>query len=184
MNRVRAFLLIAVVLAARPAQAQFMMVGFHLSASAGLNVPISDLDQDAYAGFGISVRNESPLDPRWSLRNGLSYDRFGGKDRTGVDHLDYLALASDLVHHTNTRTYQFIGVGIYRVNTVFHPVTPTFGNLGNESQVFGETDVGFQGGVGLNFGTVTKTFLEVGIVDVLTTGRSSVWFPLRYGIRF
>jgi hypothetical protein len=185
MIRIRAFLLVVVTLEARPVQAQRMMGQFRFSASAAVNVPISDLDKYGNAGFGIAVRTESPLGgPTWSLRSGVSYDRFGGKGGLGVDHFEYLTFASDLVHHTNTRTYQFLGLGIYQAKTVFAPVTVNpFNGPGNGSRAVSESDFGFQGGVGLNFGKVTRTFLEIGIVDVLTTGRSSVWFPLRYGIR-
>jgi hypothetical protein len=38
--------------------------------------------------------------------------------------------------------------------------------------------------MGFNLTTTgLKTFLEFGITDVLTTARSSVWFPVRFGIR-
>jgi hypothetical protein len=150
-----------------------------------VDVPISDLDTYGHTGFGIAVRTESPLGgPTWSLRSGVSYDRFGGKRSYGVDHFEYLTFASELLHNTNTRTYQYAGVGIYQAKTVYPPEPGGFLGLGNGTQAQSESDFGFQGGVGLNFGKVTKTFLEIGIVDVLTTGRSSVWFPLRYGIRF
>lgn len=191
MTCVRTVILLAAALAARPAKAQWMMGQLRFSASAGVNVPISDLDTYAHTGFGVSVRTESPLGgPTWSLRSGVSYDRFGGKSAYTVDHFEYLTFASDLVHHTNPRTYQFMGVGIYQSKTVLSRVNASlpaenpvsFLDIGRRVQT--ESDFGFQGGVGLNFGQITKTFLEIGIVDVLTTGRSSVWFPLRYGIRF
>ena len=86
MIRIRAFLLVVVTLEARPVQAQRMMGQFRFSASAAVNVPISDLDKYGNAGFGIAVRTESPLGgPTWSLRSGVSYDRFGGKGGLGVD---------------------------------------------------------------------------------------------------
>jgi hypothetical protein len=79
--------------------------------------------------------------------------------------------------------YQYGGVGFYQAKTVSSPEQGCSNCLGNGSQARSESDFGFQGGVGLNFGKVTKTFLEIGVVDVLTTGRSSVWFPVRFGIR-
>jgi len=181
MRRTCSYAVAIAALSAVPAQAQFMMPRLHISAGVSADVPIGNLDTFANTGFGVAVRTESPLGgPEWGLRGGVSFDRMGGKDNTNVNYFEYLTFATELVHNTNPRTYQYAGVGIYQQKIVFEPVTTGFGFTTSAES---ESDFGFQGGVGLNFGTTVKTFLEIGVVDVLTTGKSSVWFPLRFGFR-
>ena len=146
--------------------------GLKFSGAIGLSAPIGDLDKRGSTGFGAAIRTESQLDADiWSLRGDFSFDRFGGKD--GVDSYQYFTVATNLVHHTNVRLYQFGGFGIYTAKTAVDAVN-------NRS----ESAFGLQGGIGLNLDTKSlKSFVEFGITDVLTTGRSSVWFPVRVGIR-
>ena len=52
------------------------------------------------------------------------------------------------------------------------------------ARVNGGFDFGFQAGVGVNF-TIgdTHTFMEFGFVNVLTTGPTTSWVPVRLGVR-
>ena len=159
------------VLAGR-AEAQFMGRGMKFSGAIGLSAPIGDLDQRAGTGFGAALRTESDLgSEQWALRGDFSFDRFAG--RAPVDSYQYFTVATNLVHRSNAKLYQFGGFGIYTAKTAIAA-----------DNTRAESAFGFQGGVGLNLRTTgPKTFVEVGITDVLTTGRSSVWFPVRFGIR-
>ena len=183
MIRARSVIALATVLLATPAlRAQFGRGGF--SAAAGLSAPIGDLDKDAQTGFGIAVRTESGGgDSPWGFRGGLTFDRFGGKAALGIDNLQFVTFPLDVVHNTNRKLYQFVGVGLYQAKTVYTP-DPQFAGTRNNASAYTENDLGFQGGVGFNFGGKgARTFLEFEVVDVLTSGRSSVWFPVRCGIR-
>ena len=171
--------------AAPAAHAQRMGSRLNLSAAAGVNVPIGDLDKQGQTGFGIAVRTESgDSSEPWTYRGGITFDRFGGKGGL-VDNYQYTTFVTELVHHTNKKAYQYVGIGFYQSKIVFVSTSTTGGmtNAATGTQARTESDFGFQGGVGLNFGKNAKTFLEIGMVDVLSTGRTSVWFPVRVGIR-
>ena len=185
-TRFLGFLMVAcALLTAATAQAQWMR-GTQFSGAVGLNLPLGELDKQARAGIDVAIRTlfTDPAQP-WGVRNSLTFDRFGGKTVSGIDNYQFLGLLQfELVHSTNKKLYQYVGVGLYQFKATFHSTSgppPTIGR-GDDSSI-SEGDVGFQGGVGLNFGTTTKTFLELGVVNVLTSGKSSSWFPLRFGIR-
>jgi len=163
--------LLAVSLAPRGAAAQtpvqFSVVG-------GMSLPAGDLAGGADLGFNLGVRAEGrPLSPGWALRGDLSWDRYDG--RGGVDGYSYLALAGNLVHHeTGGRLYEFGGLGIYNSRTSY---TNTFGTS--------DTNLGVQ--LGLGFALTRQApnvFTEFGLTSAFTSGRSSVWFPVRLGLRF
>jgi hypothetical protein len=164
--------LFALATSAGGAQAQFMSRGTKFSGAIGISAPIGDLDKRAGTGFGGAVRTESPLGSEdWSVRADFSFDRFAGK--AGVESYQFFTVATNLVHRSNARLYEFAGFGIYTMKTAI---------AANNNR--SESAFGFQGGVGLNLSTKgLKTFVELGIADVLTTGRSSAWFPVRFGIR-
>lgn len=185
MTHVRSGIALAIMLLAAPAaRAQFGRGGFGFSVAAGVSAPIGDLDKDAQTGFGIAVRTESGAgDSPWGFRGGLTFDRFGGKAAPGIDNLQFITFPLDVVHNTNKQLYQFVGVGLYQAKTVY-VADPQFAGTRNSTSAFTENDFGFQGGVGYNFGKKgARTFVEFEVVDVLTSGRSSVWFPIRFGIR-
>ncbi|HLA90088.1 MAG TPA: outer membrane beta-barrel protein [Gemmatimonadaceae bacterium] len=169
------FLLLTGLLVTAAAQAQGRRMGMgrgmHLSAAVGANLPIGDLDRQAQTGFGIAIRSEmSESSGPWKVRGGIAFDMFSGKG--AVDNYQYLSYFTlDLVHETSKTVYQYGGVGLYQSKTAV------------EDEARSESDFGFQGGVGVNFGKDRKTFLEFGLVDVITTGRTSVWFPVKIGIR-
>jgi hypothetical protein len=164
--------LAALAIGAGEAQAQFIGSGMRVSGAIGLSAPIGDLDKRGGTGFGAAIRTESQLgSDNWSLRGDFSFDRFGGKG--GVNSYQFFTVATNLVHRSNPKLYQFGGFGIYTAQTAV-----------SADNSRSESAFGFQGGMGFNLTTTgLKTFLEFGITDVLTTARSSVWFPVRFGIR-
>lgn len=168
---VGAVLLVAAALS--PARAQ------GISVAGAVNLPIGNLGDASDVGFGAALRSESPLSSgSWGFRADFTFDRFGAKG--AVDNYQYFTLATNLVHHSNARFYQYGGFGLYNAKTVGKS-----GGVGlTPASSVTEQAFGFQGGVGLSLDLLgPKGFMEVGIVDVLTSGRSSVWFPLRVGIR-
>jgi hypothetical protein len=183
--RVRYLIVLCATLTTSPAQAQFGRSSF--SGAVGLNLPVGELDKQGQPGVDIAIRSgfTDPAAP-WGVRGGLTFDRFGGKRSSDVDNYQYFGFFQfDVIHNSNKKTYQYAGVGLYQFKATFQPtfsnLPPTIGSGGGGS--ISESDVGFQGGVGLNFGTTTRTFLEIGFVDVMTSGRASAWFPIRFGIR-
>jgi hypothetical protein len=139
--------------------------------SGGLSLPAGDLGDAADAGAAIGIRAEGRLRaPRWSLRGDLALDHFDG--RGGVDAYSYSSLAGNLVHREgNGRFYEFGGLGVYHARTSF---IDSF----NRS----DTNLGVQFGVGAEFTTrAPRWFAEAGFTSAFTSGRSSLWFPVRVG---
>jgi hypothetical protein len=164
--------LLLLTVSAGSAGAQFIGGGMKISGAIGMSAPIGDLDKRGGTGFGAAFRTESPIGAEdWTIRGDFAFDRFGGK--AGVQSYQFFTVATNLVHRSNPKLYQFGGFGIYTAKTAI-----------DANNTRAESAFGFQGGVGLNLTTTgLKTFLELGITDVLTTGQSSVWFPVRFGIR-
>lgn len=150
-----------------------------ISVAGAVNLPIGNLGEVSAVGFGVALRSESQLSGGlWGFRADFTFDRFSAKG--AVDNYQYFTVATNLVHHSNAKFYQYVGLGLYNAKTVGKStgVGPTPASSATE-QAFG-----FQGGVGVSLDLLgPKGFMEVGIVDVLTSGRNSVWFPLRVGIR-
>ncbi len=153
--------------ATAPAPVRFALAG-------GLSVPAGDLGADADLGVALGARAEGRLrDPRWGLRGDLSWDRYDG--HSAVNSFSYVALAGNLVHHGGTgRFYQFGGLGVYNSHL-------RFVNGADRSS----TNLGMQAGVGaaLTRGS-PGWFTEFGLTSAFTSGRSSVWFPVRAGFWF
>ena len=145
------------------------------SGAAALALPIGDLGNAADVGYNLTLRGEGRLaSPNWSLRGDLSWDRFPGKGF--VDSYSYLGVAANLVHRSSAgRFYQFGGLGLYGNTT-------TFSNSLNSS----DTNLGVQMGLGLDLAPSRNNtpFVEFGLTSVFTSGNNSLWFPVRFGIRF
>lgn len=172
MQAVRVISLAAVVVAAiaSPAQAQTPV---RFSVIGGMSLPIGDLGNSSNLGLSIGLRGEGkPMAPGWSWRGDIGYDRFGGRD--AVDHYSYTTVAANLVHHESGGSwYEFGGLGFYASTVAF---TSTI----NRS----DTNLGMQLGGGFDLTSDHKVFLEGGLTSAFTSGRSSLWFPVRVGIRF
>jgi len=171
-NCVRATLLFATLAVAPSVRGQ---TPIRFSAAAALALPIGDLGDAANVGFHLGLRGEGKLtsSPTWGLRGDLTWDHFGGKGV--VDSYSFVALAGNLLHRSaGSRVYQYGGLGIYGSRTAF------IDRLSRD-----ETNLGLQGGVGVDFpGKGLNPFLEFGLTSVVTSGSNSLWFPLRFGIRF
>lgn len=170
--------LVALVAQRAEAQRRGMSQDRQLSIAVGAGLAVGGLSQQASGpGIGVALRTATPLGAsNWLLRTDVSFDRFSG---TGdVDNNQFFTFATNAVHRTNTRLYQFGGLGIYTAKKVL-----------KSSTLRSETAFGLQGGVGLEFGSDREggsahPFVEFGLTDAFTTGRTSVWFPVRVGLRF
>ncbi len=159
---------------ARPAPTQPASSGLRFGFVGGLSIPAGDLGSSTSTGVAIAVRGETPLRAaRWSARADLSYDRFDG--RGFVDAYTYTALAASLVHHDlEDRLYQYGGLGVYNSRTAFVGASDV-----------SSTDLGVHAGLGYDFRTTApRWFLEAGLSSAFTSGRSSLWFPVRVGFWF
>lgn len=150
-----------------PAPIRFALAG-------GLSLPAGDLGADADLGIALGARAENRLpNPRWGMRGDLSWDRYDG--HSAVNSFSYVALAGNLVHHGSSgRVYQFGGLGVYNSHL-------RYVNGADRSS----TNLGVQAGVGvaLSHGH-PNWFTEFGLTSAFTSGRSSVWFPVRAGFWF
>lgn len=165
---------VGLVLALSSACALHAQSNVHFGVSGGVALPIGDLGNAANVGFDLGARVTVPLSsPSWGLRGDLNWNRFGGK--AGVNSYSYLSIAGNLVHREpGARLYEFFGPGVYNQKI-------DFTNGFNTSR----TDLGLQGGVGLDLNASDlKTFVEFGLTSVFSSGSNSVWFPVRFGIRF
>jgi hypothetical protein len=144
-----------------------------LSVVGGLSLPVGDLGAGADLGFSLALRAEgAPVSPGWALRGDFSVDRYDG--RRGVDSYSYLALAGNFVHRgRNPGFYQYAGLGVYNSQVAFANATDR-----------SDTDLGVQAGLGTELTRDRRVFGEFGFTGVFTSGRSSLWFPVRVGLRF
>jgi hypothetical protein len=161
----------ALTLGPRAAHAQTPV---RFSGAAALALPVGDLGDAAGVGFHLALRGEGKLSsPGWFLRGDLSWDRFSGKG--AVDSYSYLGLAGNIVHRSNTtRLYEYGGLGLYGSKTAYASQL-------NSS----DTNLGLQMGLGLDLNPGPHTpFVEFGLTNVFTSGGNSVWFPVKFGVRF
>jgi len=163
----------ALAMAAAPCAAQ-APTPVRFSGAAALALPIGDLGDAADVGINLALRGEGRIgSPGWSLRGDLTWDRFGG--RGPVDSYSYLGAAANLVHRSGVdRLYEFGGLGLYGSKT-------TFTNALDRS----DTNLGMQLGLGLDLAPGPRVpFVEFGLTSVFTSGGNSLWFPVRFGVRF
>jgi hypothetical protein len=146
----------------------------HFSLAGGFAAPIGDLGDAADLGFNLSARAEGAISrPGWAIRGDLTWDHFGGKGP--VDSYSYLGFAANMVHHESASVmYEFGGLGVYG-RTV---------NYRSDNSA-SDTNLGLQFGLGFNLNTVEKnTFVEIGLSSIFTDGGTSLWIPIRLGVRF
>ncbi len=145
------------------------------SGAVGLALPVGNLGDAANVGFNLSLRGEGKLgsaSSEWGLRGDLSLDQLGGK--AGLTSVAFYSVAANMVHRSHdSRVYEFGGLGLYDFR------------LAGGGATASETDLGLQVGVGYNLSEGPhSTFLEFGLANVFSSGNNSLWFPLRFGIRF
>lgn len=139
----------------------------------GISLPTGDLGSNADVGLNLALRGEGRrVAQNWAIRGDLTFDRYDG--RGTVDAYSYLAATANLVHHeTSGRMYEFGGLGLYNSRVAFS-------NSFNRST----TDLGTQMGMGFELTQDRRVFTEVGLTAAFTSGRSSLWIPVRIGMRF
>ncbi len=147
-------------------QVRFSVVG-------GLSLPTGDLGNSSDLGLNIGVRGEGrPIAANWTIRGDVAYDRYEG--RGAVNAYSYLSFAANLVHHERSgRVYEFGGLGFYNSRIRF-----------DDSRQRSDVNLGVQMGVGFDITRDQRVFTELGLTGAFTSGRSSVWFPVRVGLRF
>jgi hypothetical protein len=150
-----------------PSPVRFGFVG-------GLSLPAGDLGNEAGLGIALDLRAEGRTRyPGWALRGDLSWDRYDGRGL--VNAYSYTALAGNLVHREgNGRLYEYGGLGVYNSRVAFV-----------DGPDASDTNLGMQLGLGLDLSsTVPRLFTEFGMTSAFTSGRSSIWFPVRLGFWF
>ncbi len=166
--------LAAALFAAAPAQAQRMSPGAHFGATAGLNVPLSDLsstDNSGYylAGMVTGTPSGSPLE----LRGEVSYSGFGAKRYGGNDNIAGFTgnVVYPLEQGSGTTPYLIGGIGLYHISWA--------GGIASEN------DFGFNIGGGLQWqlGDM-RTFAEVRYHYVGSSGASTQMLPITFGVIF
>ena len=162
---------------ALPTATRAQGLGFTLMGGAG--VAVGDLGNSSALGIGVSLRREAGgQSAGWGYRTDVNVDRFS---TTGaVEAYEYYGLTTNVVHHTTRELYQYAGVGIVQAKTVKSRGTIGTGDVNDYLQL-GQV---LQGGVGLALPKISdKAFLDVGVVIAFTSGRTSSWFPIRFGFR-
>lgn len=160
------------------------------SAAGGISLPIGDLGSAANVGFNLGLRGETARGREWRFRGDLTWDRFGGKqvfypfpaiygpgafDNSYSASYSYIGFAANLLHHESGRVYEFGGLGLYNQQFSVRGVRGGYS----------DTNVGLQAGLGVEFNSSDlHSFVEFGLTNVFTTGTSTAWFPLKFGIRF
>jgi len=143
------------------------------SVMAGFSLPAGDLGNSSDLGVNLAVRGEGlPISPGWTVRGDMAYDRYDG--RGSVNAYSYISLAGNLVHHERSgRVYEFVGLGFYNSRIGF-----------SNAQSRSDVNLGVQMGAGFDLTRDQRVFAEFGLTSAFTSGRSSVWFPIRIGLRF
>jgi hypothetical protein len=160
----------AFLASAAGAQAQ---TPINFSVVGGLSLPIGDLGNSTEMGLNLGFRGEGRRAPSgWSMRGDVSYDRYSG--RGTINNYSYVAFAGNLVHRAaGSRGYQYGGLGIYSSRVARANVADAT-----------DTNLGVQLGLGADLTRDGRVFGELGLTSAFTSGRSSVWFPVRVGMRF
>ena len=141
------------------------------SVGGGMSPAVGDLGRTAEVGVSLAARAEMANNRPWGFRGDLSFDQFGG--RSSEPGNQYIGLGANMVHREKGALYEFGGLGVY--NQRVHLRVP-------DSDV-DNTNLGMQFGVGYNFKS-PRTFVEFGVANVFTSGANSVWFPVKFGVRF
>ncbi len=157
-------------------------IGFGVSG--GLSLPTGDLGDGADAGYNITghVMLRPASFTNLSFRGDVSFDRFGVKNVSDAN-TRFLGFTGNAIYsfpQANpgvVRPYVIGGVGAYnsKVNV----------NFGSVSSSATSTDVGVQGGGGINFQlSGFSTFVEAKFVNVFGDGSSANFIPITFGVKF
>ena len=141
------------------------------SVGGGVSPAVGDLSRTADVGVGLAVRAEMANNRPWAFRGDLSFDQFGS--RSSEPGNQYLGLGANMVHREKGALYEFGGLGVYNQRV----------RLRVRDSDVDNTNLGMQFGLGYNFRS-PRTFVEFGVANVFTSGAYSVWFPVKFGVRF
>ena len=149
--------------------------------SGGLSAPIGSLGDYASSGYDITghVFFAPQSNKTLGLRGDVSYDSWNAKG--GGATLRSLGFTGNGIYHfSDTKgsifsPYALAGAGAFNVSS---RISGT--NISGSS-----TDFGTQVGAGVEFQlSGFSTFGEVKLVNVFSSGSSTRWFPVTFGIRF
>ena len=157
-------------------------IGFGVSG--GLSLPTGDLGDIAKTGYNVTghVMLRPASFTNLSFRGDVSFDRYSVKNESGVSYrvLGFIANAIYSFPQATpgvVRPYVIGGVGAYNKKGTE--------NVGNFSRSVGSTDVGVQGGAGINFQlSGFSTFVEAKFVNVFGNGSSANFIPITFGVKF
>ncbi len=156
---------------------------FSFGVSAGGAIPTGDTGDLYNTGYSVDgvVAVRVPTSAL-SFRGEVGYTRFD--IRNSDDNDNYLTGVANLVytfspgHTAVVRTYLIGGVGAYSGRRTLRA-----GNVTTNTDR--ETDVGFNGGIGLEIPLSGITgFGEVRYTSIRTEGSNTNFVPIRFGIRF
>jgi hypothetical protein len=184
---------------ARPAAAQLGGVNpLSFGASVGAAVPLGDASDAFNTGFSVDgiVGLRVPTLPV-RFRAEVGYTRFGLKtgafddeDLDGGDvsgNTRFISGVANVIYSfptgpvTVVRPYLIGGVGLYNSRS---SVTANAGGVSFSANSGSSTNVGFNGGAGVEFPVGgLSVFGEVRYVSVLTEGSSTNFVPIRLGVR-
>ncbi len=146
----------------------------HAGASAGLNVPLSDLSNAVQTGYIMNLFAQgTPQGWPVALRGELSYSGFSGKRGQVNQNITTIMMNAvlPLVPGGGAAPYFIGGLGLYHVSSYFGYQT--------------ENDLGlnFGGGYQWNLGDM-RYFVELRYYYVSHTGASRQFLPLTFGVTF
>lgn len=161
--------------------------------SGGLSLPIGDLGKAYSSGFDVTghLAFKPASFTNLSFRADVSFDRFGAKksvvSSTDVN-LRTIGLTGNVIYSfpqsspAVVRPYVIVGVGGFNSKSSFKNSTVSLESPSS-------TDVGVQGGGGINFQlSGFTTFVEAKFVNVFSgsggSSSSATWIPITFGFRF
>jgi opacity protein-like surface antigen len=152
--------------------------------SGGLSLPMGDLGNAANAGFTVAghVFFKPATVNVVRFRGDVAYDKWGVKDAGGNADLRSLSFVANALYdvptQSNVRPYLIGGLGLYNSKAII--------DLGQTSaSTSSNTDLGLQVGGGLTFKlSGFDTFAEAKFVNVFSSGSSTTWLPITFGVRF
>lgn len=176
-HALRALALAAAVAAPAALSAQTADKPVTFGVSGGLSLPLGDFGENLNGGFNVTghVFFKPASLQSIRLRGDVSYDRW---DYDNVNaNFRALGLSGNAIYDFPTasssimKPYVLGGLGIY--------------NGRNSRLDDGDSNLGLQVGGGLTFQlSGFSTFAEAKLVNVLTDGQSTRYFPVTFGVRF
>ncbi|HVA57141.1 MAG TPA: hypothetical protein VNF92_04575 [Gemmatimonadaceae bacterium] len=159
--------------AAPPAHAQQLEPAVHFGASAGLNIPLSDLSRAVQTGYIINgFAQGTPEGSPVALRGEIAYSGFSGKNSLVNQNVTMLMVNAVLPTAATGDVPYFIGgVGLNHVSSY----------IGVNS----ENDLGlnFGGGYEWQLGDM-HYFVEMRYYYIAHTGASRQMLPITFGVTF